>query len=428
MPSRWTEDTRACQPSFARSLRTSWLPDAFADSGLLGRLSEGAFLRSPSDVPPLIANAPLHWLTVPVGERVRTVPLLPADVYAGLHVLVERALRGHAFQPGAHNGTHTDWDYRSAYRDRSESLTALASDGESPWIQHLDIENFGPGVRLDTLLAAPWMTEELGSALRVVRRRTGQCLLHAGSWSTRLGSALLTPLDEVVAQHVGDRWARWSDGWHIAVRDPEEGARIREAVAAELGRAGLRLSPRKTALLPPAAVLAGVAANVAGPPGEVWRLAVRHDDVRRYRYALPRAAPAPEISAALPGLVRRHPALLPRAALHLDRAATTAQAPGTFTALLRWATGRGPTREAPFRCGRLLVLAARHPHFARLVPLSALDRWCASSVAPLRDLAERAAVTGYGPDAVRDPGPRTRDWIRGGASVTDRPPQAATLL
>ncbi|MFD8466585.1 hypothetical protein ACFV10_15925 [Streptomyces cyaneofuscatus] len=430
MPSRWPEDCRLCLPSFREGLRTGWLPDAFGAADLLAALSDGGFLASPADVPALITRTPPHRFTVPVGERTREVPLMPPPVNAALHVLTERALRGHRPHPCVHNATRTDWRYRAAYRARSESLTALASDGPRRFLQHLDIANFGPAVRWGVLLGAPWMTDELARSLRTVHRHTGQCLVHGASWSTRLGSALLAPVDDVVARQAGDSWARWSDGWHVAVRDAREGERVRQAVTEALTPLGLRLSERKSVLLDPAAVTGGVAADVAGPADEVWRLATLHDDVRRYRYALVRAAPAPDISTALPALVRGRPALLPRAAHYLDGAATTPEGARAFAELLRWASEEGPGhgRNAPFRCGRLLVLAARHPALARLVPEPVLDRCRASLLPPLRELAERVAVTGRGPGAVADPLPRVRAWRERGASAEDSPPLTATYL
>lgn len=433
MPSRWPQDSRTALPSFAKGLRTVWLPDAFASADLLSELSDGSFLTSPADVPPLIARAPLHRLTVPVGGETRTVPLLPPPVHAALHVLTERALRGHRPHRCVHNATRADWDYRRAYRTRSTKLAALASDPGRPHVQHLDVERFGTSVRLGALRAVPWMTPELGDALRVLWERTGQCLVHGTSWSTRLGSALLAPADLAVARIAGDNWARWSDGWHIGVSGAREGERVRQAVTKALSAMGLRLSARKSVLLAPSAVAEGVAADVAGPADEVWRAAERGDDVRRYRYTLVRAAPDPEISAALPDLVRRHPALLPRAAQYLDGAATTPEGAAAFDALLRWADRdepkrEGADREAPFRSGRLLVLAARHHGLARLVPPPVLERWCASPLPALRELAERAAVTGRGPGAVAGPSPRVATWIRRGAAPGDHPPEALTCL
>ncbi|MFB8122618.1 hypothetical protein ACFVG1_16225 [Streptomyces bacillaris] len=433
MPSRWHEDCRTCLPSFREGLLTGWLPDAFGAADLLAALSDGSFLTSPADVPPLITQAPPHLLTVPVGPHTREVPLIPPPVGAALHILTERALREHRPHACVHNATRTDWHYRPAYRTRSERLAALASEGPRQLILHLDIENFGPSVRLDVLLAAPWMTDELARSLRIVDRHTGQCLVHGTSWSTRLGSALLAPVDRVVDRQAGNFWTRWSDGWHVAVENAEEGDHVRQAVTEALAPLGLRLSERKSGLLAPDAVTEGVAANVAGPVGQVWRLAALGNDVRRYRYALARATPDPGISAALPALVRRHPVLLPRAAHYLDGAAATPEGAGAFTGLLRWAYAEEggqehPDRHAPFRYGRLLALAARHPTLARLVPASVLDRWCATPLTPLRELAERVAVTGLGPDAVADPLPRVRAWIRRGASAGDSPPQTATYL
>ncbi|WP_440571842.1 hypothetical protein [Streptomyces sp. KR2] len=428
MSSRWSDDLRACLPSFRQSLLTGWLPDAFADAELLDALASGTLLPSPGEAAPMIARAPVHPLTVPVGARTRTVPLLPAPVHAALHTLTERALRDHRPHPSVHSAARTDWDYRRAYRARSEKLTELASGRTPPLVQHLDIEDFGASVGLGALLAAPWMTAELASALTEVRRRTGQCLIHATSWSTRLGAALLDPLDQVVERHAADAWARWSDGWHIAVRDAAEGDRIREAVAQALGSMGLRLSERKTVLLAPGEITRGVAADVSGPADRVWRSAVERDDVRRYRYAIVRAAPDPGITSALPNLACRHPALLPRAVHYLDGATETGGAAETFAALWAWASRSKPEGEAPFRCGRLLVLAARHEELARRVPRPDLDTCRRSPVTGLRELAERVAVTAHGADAVTRLSPRVRDWVRRGAAVRDRPPQAATYL
>ncbi|MGW4454924.1 hypothetical protein ACWEJQ_01755 [Streptomyces albidoflavus] len=428
MSTRWSDDLRACLPSFRQSLLTGWLPDAFADADLLDALASGTLLPSPGDVAPMIARSPVHPLTVPVGPRTRTVPLLPAPVHAALHTLTERALRDHRPHPSVHSAARTDWDYRRAYRTRSEKLTELASGRTPSLVQHLDIENFGVSVGLGTLLAAPWMTRELEASLREMRRRTGQCLVHATSWSTRLGAALLDPLDQVVARHAGDAWSRWSDGWHVAVRDAREGERIREALAGALAAMGLRLSARKTVLLTPGDVTGGVAADVSGPPDEVWRTAVRANDVRRYRYALVRAAPDPDITNALPDLVRRHPSLLPRAVHYLDGATATGGAADTFAAFWQWVVGETPEGEVPFRCGRLLVLAARHGELARLVPRPVLDTCSRSPVTGLRELAERVSVTADGPGTVADPSPRVRDWVRRGAAVRDRPPRATTHL
>ncbi|MFJ1590523.1 hypothetical protein ACIOD0_09795 [Kitasatospora albolonga] len=433
MPSRWHEDCRTCLPSFREGLRTGWLPDAFGAADLLAALSDGGFLASPADVPSLITQTPPHMLTVPVGERTREVPLMPPPVGAALHVLTERALRDHRPHACVHNATRTDWRYRPAYRTRSERLMALASDGQRRFILYLDIENFGPSVRLSVLLGAPWMTDELARSLRIVHRHTGQCLVHGTSWSTRLGSALLAPVDQVVDQQAGDFWTRWSDGWHVAVKDACEGDRIQQAMTEALAPLGLRLSEPKSGLLTPDAVAKGPAADVSGPVGLVWRLARSRNDLRRYRYVLARADPDPEICAELPDLVRRHPVLLPRAAHYLDGAASTPEGADAFTELLRWAYEEGggqehPARHAPFRYGRLLALAARHPALAQLVPASVLDRWCASPLTPLRELAERVAVTGLGPDAVVGPLPRVHAWLRRGASAGDSPPQTATYL
>lgn len=428
MPARWSEDLRACLPSFRQSLLTGWLPDAFADADLLDALASGTLLPSPGEVAPMVARAPVHPLTVPVGSRTRTVPLLPAPVHAALHTLTERALRDHRPHPSVHSAARTDWDYRRAYRARSEKLTELASGPEPAVVQHLDIENFGASVGLEPLLAAPWMTAELASALRAVRRRTGQCLVHANGWPTRLGTALLDPLDQVVARHLGDRWVRWGDGWHVAVRDAREGGRIREELAGALAAMGLRLSECKSVLLTPSDVTGGVASDVSGPAEEVWRTAAGTDDVRRYRYALVRAAPAPEITMALANLVRGHPALLPRAVHYLGGAAATDGAADAFAALWQWVARETKERETPFRCGRLLVLAARHEELARLVPRSLLDTCCRSRVTGLRELAERVSVTAHGPGAVAEPSSRVRGWVRRGAAVDDRPPRTTTFL
>ncbi|MGA5223680.1 hypothetical protein [Streptomyces koyangensis] len=428
MSSRWSDDLRACLPSFRESLLTGWLPDAFADAELLAALESGALLASPGEVAPMVARAPVHPLTVPVGARTRTVPLLPGPVHAALHTLTERALRDHRPHPSVHSAARTDWHYRRAYRARSEKLTELASGRDPSLVQHLDIENFGTSVGLGPLLAAPWMTAELASSLREVKRRTGQCLVHATSWSTRLGAALLDPLDQVVARHAGYAWARWSDGWHVAVRDAREGERLREALAGGLAAMGLRLSERKTVLLASSEVTGGVAADVSGPADEVWRAAVGTDDIRRYRYALLRAVPDPGITTALPDLVSRHPALLPRAVRYLDGATGSHGVSGTFAALWQWAAPETPEKEAPFRCGRLLALAARHEELARRVPQPLLDTCRRSPVTGLRELAERVTVSAHGPGAVAEPSSRVRDWVRRGAAVQDRPPRTTTYL
>ncbi|MYR37650.1 hypothetical protein GTX14_15020 [Streptomyces sp. SID4944] len=99
MPSRWHEDCRTCLPSFREGLLTGWLPDAFGAADLLAALSDGSFLTSPADVPPLITQAPPHLLTVPVGPHTREVPLVPPPVGAALHILTERALREHRPTP-----------------------------------------------------------------------------------------------------------------------------------------------------------------------------------------------------------------------------------------------------------------------------------------------------------------------------------------
>ncbi|MER6911341.1 hypothetical protein ABT354_06685 [Streptomyces sp. NPDC000594] len=405
---------RALRESFGQDLLTDPIPDALGAVDVLPVLARSA------------ASPPLDigWIGIPFPGRTEVVPVVSPAVRAHLHALTEEALAAHRPRPEVFGYRSVSWEYRRGYRARQERLRALGERGDGfRYVLTLDVHRFFGSLPPDALLAAEWMTPGLAARLTEVRARTGRCLLPGHRWASRLGTAVLDPVDTVLADAAPGRWARWGDDWHVVVRDEAEGERIRTAVGAALAGLGLWLSPEKSVVGTVGSLLGGTARDVAGPAGEVWRRGVAADDARALRYALPRLAPTGEVSRALPGVVRERPGLLPRAVRYLDRAVGTAEGLTAVRGTLA-ATAPGDL----FAVGRLLALAGRHRVVAEAVPEALLRSAAGSGVTALCALAVRAAAVGGRPDPLPEPPERLRPWLARGADVRDSPPTVATLL
>ncbi|WEV26376.1 hypothetical protein OYE22_15105 [Streptomyces sp. 71268] len=410
-----TDDAPALRASFGHDLLTEWIPDALGAADVLRDLARGR-------VPPPAA-LDVGWLRVPLSRRTEAVPVVPVAVRAHLHRTVERALRG--YEPAAEVFSYRalTWDYRTAFGARGARMRALAERGDLPLVLSLDVHRFGRSLPLPTLLDATWMTEELGTLLGRLTAEAGHCLLSSHHWANRLGSAALAPVDAVLGRLVPGRWLRWADDWHVFVRDADEADRVRAAVRDGLATLGLTLSADKSGLRPAATVLAGPARDVAGEPARVWRAGVAGGDLRALRYALPRLAPDARISAEVPSVVRRWPALLPRAVRYLDGAARSAHGRAVVAELL------GGAERDPFAAARLLALTGRHAELAALVPGAVLAMaGDDGSPAALRELATRVAVVDRRAHLAPEPTPRLRAWVADGGHAGASQPSVATLL
>ncbi|MFI1829684.1 hypothetical protein ACH41E_25050 [Streptomyces sp. NPDC020412] len=399
----------ALRAAFGQDLATDWIPDA------VGAVDVAPFLLG--GAPSGIDAARLR---VPLGSRTEDVPVVPVDVRARLHGLVERALCGHRVRPEVLAYDRVDWDYRHAFRTRQQRLTELAARPELPLVLALDVHRLSRSLPLRALHDAPWATPELSAALAALDRAAGRPLLPGHRWANRLAAAVLSPVDTVVARLAPGRWLRWGDDWHVFVHAPAEADEVREAVGRALAPLGLAPSEHKTRTLPATTVLSGTARDVRGDPGDAWRRGLEQGDARALRYALPRAAPTPQISRSVPGAVRHRPELLPRAVQYLARAVDTPEGRAAVRALLPAAS--------PFTCARLLALAATHRALAADVPDELLTRSYASGSVALRSLATRVAALTTRLRLTPDPPPRLRPWLALGADPNRWPPLLTTLL
>ncbi|MEU9609804.1 hypothetical protein [Streptomyces sp. NPDC048057] len=399
----------ALRAAFGQDLATDWVPDAVGAADVSSSLFD--------DVP---AEIDVARLRVPLGSRTEDVPVVPVDARARLHGLVERALCGRRVRPEVLAYDRVDWDYSRAFRTRRQRLTELAVRPDLPLVLALDVHRLSRSLPLRTLHEAPWTTAELAAALTAVERAAGRPLLPGHRWANRLAAAALAPVDTVVARLAPGRWLRWGDDWHVFVHAPTEADEVRDAVTRALAPLGLALSAPKSRTLPVAAVLDGTARDVAGDPGHAWRRGLERGDVRALRYALPRAAPAPEISRDVPHTVRQWPELLPRAVQYLDRAADTPEGRAALRALM--------TDADAFACGRLLALAAGRRAVAADVPDAVLTLAYADESVALRALAARVAALTDRLRLTPDPPPRLRPWLALGAEPARWPPRLTTLL
>ncbi|WP_405643918.1 hypothetical protein [Streptomyces uncialis] len=416
--------SRVLAAAFAEDLRNDWIPDALGADEVRRAVASGALAAAVATGRTGLADAPPPAvLRVPLAGRSEDVPLLPPAQRAALLILTEHALRRHRPLPGVFSYRSAGWRFSAGYRARQSCLLELSARQDLPYVLDLDVAAFARTLPLSTLLAAPWMTNGLGTALQDLHRATGRCLPHGQRWNGRVATAVLAPVDTVVERLAPKRWARWGDGWHIFVSGPAEAVSVREAVVVALSGLGLRLAAGKSALRGSAEVTCGSARDVAGPPLAVWRRAVAVDDPRGYRYALARAAPSDGICAWLPEAVRSRPTLLPRAVMYLDRAMGTPTGNAAAERLLGAVSG-----DDPFTVARLLVLAGRHRGLAARVPDRLLITAAGSGVAALEELSARAAGLSGRTALLPEPSPRLRGWLAAGGRHTDRPPWVDTLL
>ncbi|MEK8171840.1 hypothetical protein NKH77_28375 [Streptomyces sp. M19] len=191
------------------------------------------------------------------------------------------------------------------------------------------------------------MTGELARTLALLHRAAGRCLLHGHRWASRLGTAVLAPVDAVVAELAPERWTRWGDEWHVFVRDTAEAERVRVAVEGALARLGLRPSAAKSGILAARAVAAHDARDVAGPAGEVWRRGLADGDPRALRYALP----GPGRTTGCPGASSGRSGTGPRCCPGPSTTSTGPRAhpPGGPPLVNCWGT-RGRTRSRSAAC------------------------------------------------------------------------------
>lgn len=348
--------------------------------------------------------------------------MVAPTVRAQMHLLVEQALRRHRPRGQVFSYRSAGWNYRQAYRQRQLRMWKLAVQADLSFVLRLDIHRFGRSLPLSALLSASWMNDHLAQALAELPRRTGQCLLPGHRWSNRLGTAILAPIDDLLAKLAEDRWVRWGDDWHVFVRDEGEAELIRAAAEFELQLLGLGLSAQKSGLVPTIDILAGPARDVAGNPREVWRSGRESEDIRALRFALPRVEPTDEVSEGIPDLVRNFPELLPRAVQYLDRAVSTAGGNETALNLLN------DTDEDLFKAARMLALACRHAHLATSVPSNLLSRAGSCGVDGVQALAIRIAVLTTRRHLAPTPSPRMLAWLLAGADFRQDQPSVATLL
>ncbi|MEU5977415.1 hypothetical protein [Streptomyces sp. NPDC047315] len=401
----------ALHAAFGQDLATDWVPDAV-----------GAVDVWPSPVGGGPVALDVSRLRVPLGGRTEDVPVVPVTTRAHLHLLTERALCRHRVRPEVLAYDRVDWDYRRAFRTRQRRLRELAARADLPLVLVLDVHGLSRSLPLRTLSEAPWATAELAAALAALDRAAGRVLLPGHRWANRLAAAALGPVDTVVARLAPGRWLRWGDDWHVFVRTPAEAAEVREAVRGALAPLGLAPSVRKTRTLPVSALLDGAARGTAGDPADAWRLGLERGDVRALRYALPRAAPTPEISRGVPCAVRQWPELLPRAVEYLGRAVDAAQGRAAVRVLT------ADAHADPFACGRLLALAAARREVAADVPDAVLTLAYADESVALRALAARVAALTDRLRLTPDPPPRLGRWLALGAEPACWPPRLTTLL
>ncbi|ANW19397.1 hypothetical protein I3J09_14980 [Streptomyces clavuligerus] len=414
---------RALRESFGQDLLTELIPDA------LGAVDALPYLRPTAEPPPLEVG----WITVPPACRAEPAPVVGPDVRAHLHALAERALAGYRPRPEVFGYRSATWEYRHGYRARQERLRALGEcRDELPYVLTLDVHRFFRSLPLDVLLRAAWMTGALAERLTALHTRSGRCLLPGHRWASRLGTAVLDPVDAVLAERAPGRWVRWGDDWHVCVSGADEAQEVRAAMTAALAGLGLRPATGKTGVGPVDTLLTGVARDVAGPAERVWRQGLATDDLRSLRYALPRLAPGAEVSRSLPGVVRARPELLPRAVRYLDRAVGTREGLAAAHELLEGA-GEGDPGQlfaavGLFAAGRLLALAGRHRAVADAVPDAVLAAAASSGIPALTALAVRAGAVGGRPGGLPEPPVRMLRWLERGADVRDSPPSVDTLL
>ncbi|QKW06323.1 hypothetical protein HUT18_07815 [Streptomyces sp. NA04227] len=411
-----TEDAlpvRALAAAFDDDLLTDYVPDALGAADVRRRLALGR----PLDDGPLDVGL----LRIPLTRRTETVPVASSLTRARMVLLTEQALAAHTPRPEVFSYRSPDWQYRPAYRARQHRLRELAARRDLPLVLVLDVHRFGRSLPLAALTGAPWITAGLAEALTSLHAATDRCLLLGHRWSNRLATAALAPVDETVAALAPDRWTRWGDDLHIFVRDAEEADDIRAAVVAALTRLGLRLSPDKSTLAPPTAVLAGPARVVEGSPQEVWRTGLASGDVTALRYALPRTPPDDTVSATVVGAALGRPVLLPRVVHYLDRAVGTPGGQAAAQELLR------STEPDAFTAARLLALAGRHPLLARAASQELLAVADGSGFTPLRELAFRVDALRGNPHRL-PPTSRMRDWLITDSRDRSQLPPVTTLL
>jgi hypothetical protein len=362
--------------SFRLDLRGEWIPDYIGARDILAVLSGGNALP---ENPPRADS-----IRVPLATRQADVWNIDPVFRARLHVATEVAARRAEsnLSPSVYGHKGLGFDHNAEYRRRLDDSEALALDASVNYVAIFDIRQFSKSVTLDMLAHAPWMTTDLHGLLLQLEELTGLVLMHGNVWSSRIGNLALTRVDAEVPKP----FIRWGDDYHVFARSEADANEALGHLSNASISSGFEPNSVKNKVLPVKDYLATTARDVSvGVTVDVdsYRRAVEADDVRLLRYLLPRLDPA-DIATTLADLdllASRHPSLLPRIAICLDRCADRTAAVETVDRLMQQPT--------EWTLARLLPVLVRHQSLRSAAGIEAASGALGSTTEAIAALASR---------------------------------------